>query len=110
MEPIIENSLTLFGNVDSLMTDGGPPYDSRHFSKFAKKMGFIHHVCTSKNPQANGFMKVFQKVLVKRVHTATVEGKGPKKAVQIYFAIYRITEHKTKQQAGVLLKRFLTGN
>ena len=86
MEPMIENTLGLFGNVDSLTTDGGPPYNSRQFSKFAKKMGFHHHICTPENPQANGFVEVFQKVLVKMVHTAVVEGEDPKKVVQRYLA------------------------
>ena len=95
MEPMIENTLGLFGNVEKLTTDGGPPYDSRNFRHFAKKMGFYHHLCTPENPQANGFVEVFQKVLVKMVHTATVEGKDPKKVVQRYLAAYRAAPHKT---------------
>ena len=58
-------------------------------------MGFHHHICTPENPQANGFVEVFQKVLVKMVHTAVVEGKDPKKVVQRYLGAYRAAPHKT---------------
>ena len=44
-------------------------------------MGFKHHICTPENPQANGFVEVFQKVLVKMVHTAVTEKKDPRKEV-----------------------------
>ena len=39
-------------------------------------MGFEHHICTPENPAANGFVEVFQKVLVRMVHTAIIE-EGP---------------------------------
>ena len=61
----------------------------------AKRMGFHHHICTPENPQANGFVEAFQKVLVKMVHTAIVEKKGPKRAVQQYLASYRAAPHKS---------------
>ena len=78
MEPMLENALGVMGNVEQLTTDGGPPYDSREFEKFARRMGFKHHICTPENPQANGFVEVFQKVLVKLVHTAVIEKQDPK--------------------------------
>ena len=65
--------LGLFGNVEQVITDGGPPYDSREFRRMARRMGFKHHITTPENPQANGFVEVFQKVLVKMVHTAVVD-------------------------------------
>ena len=95
MEPKLETALGMMGNVDRLTTDGGPPYDSRAFTKFMKERGVIHHICTAKNHQANGFVEVFNKVLVKMVHTAVTEHKDPKKVVQKYLASYRATPHKT---------------
>ena len=95
MEPMLRNSLSLLGNVERLTTDGGPPYDSREFKKFAKREGFEHHICTPENPQANGFVEVFQKVLVKMVHTAVVEKKDPRKVIHKYLASYRAAPHKT---------------
>ena len=29
MEPMLENALSLMGDVEKLTSDGGPPYDSR---------------------------------------------------------------------------------
>ena len=95
MEPMLENSLSLLGNVEMLTSDGGPPYDSREFAKFARRMGFKHHICTPENPQANGFVEVFQKVLIKMVHTAVVEKKDPRKVIHRYLASYRAAPHKT---------------
>ena len=95
MEPMMENALALFGNVESVTTDNGPPYNSHHFSKFAKKMGFHHRHCTPLNPQANGLVEVFQKVLAKMVHTAVIEGKDPRREVKRYLAAYRAVPHKT---------------
>ena len=90
MEPMMENALGLFGNVERVASDGGPPYDSREFRKMAKRMGFYHHITTPENPQANGFVEVFQKVLVKMVHTAVVE----RRLVHRYLASYRAAPQK----------------
>ena len=92
---MLENALGLFGNVEQVITDGGPPYDSREFRKMVRRVRFKHHMTTPENPQANGFVEVFQKVLVKLVHTAEVEGKDPKKVVQRYLGAYRAAPHKT---------------
>ena len=95
MEPMLENALSTLGNVEQLTTDGGPPYDSHDFEKFAKRMGFRHHICSPENPQANGFVEAFQKVLVKMVHTAVIEKQDPKKVLHRYLASYRAAPHKT---------------
>ena len=78
-----------------MITDGGPPYDSRGFRKFAKRHGFHHHICTPENPEANGFVEVFNKVLVKMIHTATIEGEDPTKVVNRYLAQYKASPPKT---------------
>lgn len=95
MEPMLENALNMMGNVDMMTTDWGLPNNSLEFRKFAKRMGFKHHICTQEHPQANGFVEVFNKVLVKMVHTAVVERQDPKKVVQRYLAGYRAAPHKT---------------
>ena len=95
MEPVVEKNMAMFGNVEKLTTDGGPPYNSKGFATYVKQMGITHHICTPENPQANGFVEVFQKVLIKMVHTAVVEGKDPEHVVQKYLAAYRAAPHKT---------------
>ena len=95
MEPMLETALGMLGNVESVTSDNGPPYNSENFRKFAKQMGFKHRKCTPENPQANGLVEVFQKVLVKLVHTATIEKRDPKKVVQAYLRAYRAAPQKT---------------
>ena len=46
MEDMLTKAFSTFGNVEEMITDGGPPYDSRGFRKFAKRHGFNHHICT----------------------------------------------------------------
>ena len=95
MEPMLETALGMLGNVESVTTDNGPPYNSDNFRKFAKRMGFKHRLCTPVNPQANGLVEVFQKVLVKLVHTSIIEKKDPRKVVQAYLRAYRAAPHRT---------------
>ena len=95
MEPMLETALGMLGNVESVTTDNGPPYNSDNFRKFAKRMGFKHRLCTPVNPQANGLVEVFQKVLVKLVHTAIIDKKDPRKVVQAYLRAYRAAPHRT---------------
>jgi transposase InsO family protein len=95
MEPMLETALGQYGNVESITTDNGPPYNSHNFASFAKKMGFKHRTCTPENPAANGFVEVFQKVLVKLVHTAVIEKKDPRRVLEGYLRQYRAAPHKT---------------
>ena len=89
----------MLGIVDSMTTDNGPPYNSHEFTKYAKTMGFRHRKCTPENPQANGQVEVFQKVLAKLVHTATIEKQNPRKVVQDYLRAYRAAPHKTTSKS-----------
>ena len=57
-------------------------------------MGFRHQITTPEDAQANGFAEAFVKVLVKVVHTAVVERRDPKKAVNRYLMAYRATPHR----------------
>ena len=95
MEPQLDQVTGLLGNMDVLVTDGGPPYSSHDFKRYAAKKGIKHHVCAPENPMANGFVEVFQKVLVKMVHTAVAERKGPRKVIDSYLMAYRAAPHKT---------------
>ena len=110
MEPMLDNALSMFGHVETLTTDNGPPYSSNEFKKYSKRNGFHHRLCTPENPAANGFAEVFQKVLVKLVHTAVIEKKDPRKEVQTYLRSYRAAPHKTtgKSPFELLFNRKMT--
>ena len=85
----------LLGNMDVLVTDGGPPYSSNDFKRYMEKKGIKHHLCAPENPMANGFVEVFQKVLAKMVHTAIAEKKDPRRVIDRYLMAYRAAPHKT---------------
>ena len=57
-------------------------------------MRFKHHICTPENLAANGFVEVFQEVLVKLVHMAVIEEKDSEKVVQEYLMAYNAVPHK----------------
>ncbi len=59
MEPQLDRVTGLLGNMEVLITDGGPPYSSHDFQKYLEKKGIKHHLCAPENPQANGFVEVF---------------------------------------------------
>ena len=56
MEPQLDRVMGLLGNMDVLVTDGGPPYSSHKFKVYTEKKGIKHHICAPENPMANGFM------------------------------------------------------
>jgi hypothetical protein len=95
MEPQLDRVTGLLGNMDALITDGGPPYSSHDFEKYVERKGIKHHLCAPENPMANGFVEVFQKVLAKMVHTAVAEKKDPRKVIDRYLMAYRAAPHKT---------------
>ena len=95
MEPQLDRVTGLLGNMEVLITDGGPPYSSHEFKKYMNKKGIQHHLCAPENPMANGFVEVFQKVLAKMVHTAIAEKKDVKKEIEHYLMAYRAAPHKT---------------
>ena len=95
MLPQLQKITSLWGCMDTIITDGGPPYDSQKFKDYMVTQGIQHHICTPENPQANGFVEVFQKVIVKIIHTAVVTKEDPKAAVEKYLMTYRAAPHKT---------------
>ena len=64
--------------------DRGLLYSFQNSKKFVVKIGFKHHICTPENLSANGFVEVIQKVVVKLVHLAVLQGKDPAKELQEY--------------------------
>ena len=104
LEPCLDRIMVTLHIPEQLTTDNGSPYFSDEMAQYAKWMGFKHHPVTPKDPQSNGFAESFVKLLCKLVHTATAEGKDPKR--ELYYGIlqYRATPHATlgKSPAEVL--------
>ena len=54
VKPILESMFATFGQVHTVKSDNGPPFQGREFCEYAKKKGFIQHRVTPKHPRANG--------------------------------------------------------
>ena len=55
LEPCLERIMAAHGIPEQLTTDNGSPYFSDETARYAKRMGFEHHLVTQKDPQSNGF-------------------------------------------------------
>ena len=64
------------------------------------------------NPQSNAFAENFVRSVCKLVHTATVEGKDPRKEINTFLLQYRSTPHSTtgKSPAELLFSHKLKTN
>ena len=63
--------------------------------KYAKAKGFRLTPVTPDDPQCNGFVESFVKVMCKLLHTAVSENKDPKTELCNYLLHYRATPHST---------------
>ena len=63
--------------------------------KHAKEKGFRLTPVTPDDPQCNGFMENFVKLMCKLLHTAASENKDPKTELYNYPLHYRATPHST---------------
>ena len=95
LKPRFDRILATHGVPDEITTDNGPPYFSDEMACYAKKMGFRHHSTTPLDPQSNGFAENFVKSVCKLAHTATVEGKDPRKEIHAFLLQYHSTPHST---------------
>ena len=95
LKPVMDRVLAFHGIPETMSSDNGPPYPSFQMSEYAKSMGFQMTPVSPEDPQCNGFAEVFMKPLAKVVHTAVVEKKDPKAAVQMFLMQYRATPHST---------------
>lgn len=55
-------------------TDNGPPFNSKRFVWFAKRLGFVHRFVTPYWPRANGEVERVMRNLTKVVQNAKIKG------------------------------------
>ena len=86
---------SMHGIPDVVVTDNGPPFNSRDFAQYAKEYGFEHHTSSPHFPQANGESESAVKI-AKKLLSAT----DPDIAVMTY----RTTPHSaTGKSPSVML-------
>ena len=93
LKPKLDDTFTMFGIPESVMHDGGAPYNSEDWRKYAKEQGFKSHLCTPEHPEGNGIAERFMGLLVKMIHAAKVENKDPRLEIKRRLMNYRNTPH-----------------
>ena len=75
LKPVLDHVFATHGTVT---TDNGPPYPSYKMEKYVTEKGFRLTPVTPDDPQCNGFVESFFKLMCKLLHTAASENKDPK--------------------------------
>ena len=81
------------GIPETVRTDNGPPFNSKAFKSFSKRIGFQTQKVTPLWPEANGQAEAFMKCLGKIVRTAFIENKDWKAELDRFLLAYRATPH-----------------
>ena len=105
--PALDQSFACHGYPDTVIHDGGPPYNSHNWREYAKMCGFETDLCTPEHPQANGQAEKFMGSIVKITHASIAEGKDPKKEIYTFLMNYRNTPHSSTGQtpASLMMNR-----
>ena len=90
-----ETAFSLFGFLDSLKSDNGPPFDSYKFSSYLNSKSIYHYRITPEHPQSNANCKRFMRVIGKTLRTAKIEQIPWKEELDKLLMTYRNTQHST---------------
>ena len=99
--PKLDKLWATHGIPTRLVSDNGPPYKSREFRKYCKKMGIKHRPITETHPQSNGIAERFVKRIVKLILTAKIDGKDPRREVNKFVMGYNSATHSSTGKAPV---------
>ena len=93
LKPKLDDTFTMFSIPDSVTHDGGLPYNSEDWRRYAREQGFKSRLFTPEHHEGNGIAERFMGVLVKTIHAAKAEGKDPKLEIRKRLMNYRNTPH-----------------
>ena len=105
----LDSVFATHGYPETVITDNGHPYPSYEMEKYAKEKGFRLTPVTPDDPQCNGFVESFVKLMCKLLNTAASGNKDPKTELYNYLLHYRGTPHSTtgRSPAELLFNRKL---
>jgi transposase InsO family protein len=83
----------MFGKIEVLKTDNGPPFQGHQFREYAKEKGFYHHRITPRHPKANGECARFMQNLNKSIRISKLENGNYKEKINVMLEAYRATPH-----------------
>ena len=81
------------GVLDKLMSDNGPPFNSKEFERYMNLLGVNWNPSTPLWPQGNGHAELFMRPLGKLLTTTAVENKLWKQELQQFQLMYRTMPH-----------------
>ena len=87
LKPVLDHVFATHGYPETVTADNGLPYSSYEMEKYAKGKGFRLPPVTPDDPQCDGFVESFVKVMCKLLHTAVSKIKIQK---QSYTTIHSI--------------------
>ena len=71
----LKEIFTTYRILNKILTDNGPPFQSKEFAKFAEGGAFHHHRITPLHSQANGEVEPFIRILNKAEQIANLQNK-----------------------------------
>ena len=106
---ILEKMFTKWGLPESITTDNGPQFTSEQFEEFLAVNGIQHRLTTRYNPQSNGGVERFNRVIKESLKANLADGMTFDKAIQTLLRTYRSTPHSLtgKTPAELMLGRNL---
>jgi len=84
-----------FGTIEELVSDNGPQFISDELQQFLSAHGVRHSKAALYNPQANGEVERFNRVLKEGLKAALADGKTFQQGVRQTLASYRSTPQST---------------
>ena len=90
----LNNMINLFGRMEELITDSGPPFNVAEFVEWCAEHNIKHTRITPEHPQANEVER-FMPTIDKIIQTAIIEKKNWSKELDNALLAYRATPHQT---------------
>jgi len=93
--PCMSRIFAAYGNPSKVVSDNGPPFNSKAFQDYLNSRGIKHQRVTPLWPQANGTAERFMRPLKKVAQTAKIEQKDWQMEIYDFLFSYRNTPHST---------------
>ena len=91
--PQLDGIWARHGVPEVVIHDGGPPFNSYEWKRYATETGFVSETITPGHPQANGLAEKMMSSLAKVIHAARAEGSDEKRELNAWLMAYRNTPH-----------------
>ena len=93
--PQLDGIWARHGVPEVVIHDGGPPFNSHEWKRYAEASGFVSEMITPGHPQANGLAEKMMSSLTKIIHMAQAEKTSEKREINAWLMAYRNAPHST---------------